>query len=224
MLPTAYEALAIVLLGLVPGFLATAFWTRAKTWKGRGSDLLTILQSLALSVVIQATVSWFTILWIYPDRQHLEDHPWRVAVWVVIVVLLVPIFGGSLVARLGDWIAAPTSIWTRKSLLRRIWAPYNWLFPPTVAPTIWDAFFADHIPDPSLLVVEFNDGTRVAGMYAVGAEAITSPAPQGLFLIEQWTVDDHGDPIGPIHNSGGVMITTTANIRAVRVIQGEQHG
>jgi len=77
MLPATYQALLIIILAIEPGFLAVSCWARAKTWKGRGTDLSTILNSLAVSLVIQIAASPLTIAWLLPVRDRLPEHAWR---------------------------------------------------------------------------------------------------------------------------------------------------
>lgn len=91
-LPSNTSAITAILLALVPGFVATSVWARARTWKGHTgvSDLRTILQSLALSLVVQVVISPLTITLNWPVRTHLGDYPERVAAWLGVSVLVVP--------------------------------------------------------------------------------------------------------------------------------------
>ena len=70
MLPTDPIALA-VLVAVVPGYLTIFFATRNSTWRGLTGDLQTLLQSLALSVLMQALMAPVTLLWLYPVRDDL---------------------------------------------------------------------------------------------------------------------------------------------------------
>jgi hypothetical protein len=215
MLPSTFQALAVFLLAIVPRFLATGFWARAKTWKGRPGDLLTVLQSIAVSLVIQVIVAPLTIYWLYPVRAHLEKYPWRICVWSALVVLIVPWVGGTVLGRLADWVFDPRLMVTGPSW-RRIVA---WLFRPAVPPTIWDWLFTANPPDGCFVVLEFTDGRRIAGTYSAGAYALTSPEPQGIFLPEEWALDDHGDLIAPVPGTGGVMLLSSSTIRQIRILK-----
>lgn len=134
MLPSTFQALAVLLLAIVPGFLATGFWARTKTWKGRPGDLLTVLQSIAVSLVIQVVMAPLTIYWLYPVRTHLDRYPWRLCLWAALVVLVVPWLGGTLIGRLADFVFDPRTIRSGSSRQRVV----AWLFRPSVPPTIWD--------------------------------------------------------------------------------------
>lgn len=74
-MPSSAEALFIAMLAVVPGFVATVVWARANTWKGAPGDLRLVLQSLALSLIIQAVAAPVTIVWLYPHRSALAEFP-----------------------------------------------------------------------------------------------------------------------------------------------------
>lgn len=217
MLPSTFQALAVLLLAIVPGFLATSFWVRAKTWKGRGPDLLTILQSIAVSLVIQVVMAPLTTSWLYPVRAHLEKYPWRVSIWAALVVLVVPWAGGTLLGRLADVVFDPIAIGTGGSWRRTL----GWLFRPAPPPTIWDWLFTANPPDGTFLVFEFSDGKRVAGTYSAGSIALTSPEPQGIFLSEEWILDENGDLFARLPGTGGVVILNSTNVRQIRILKSD---
>src|SRR2546425_13035447 len=83
-----------ILLATVPGYLTIYFATRNSTWRGLPGDLQTILQSLSLSVLMQGLLAPLTLLWIYPVRDALIHHPYRVAVWLMLVLLVLPFVVG----------------------------------------------------------------------------------------------------------------------------------
>lgn len=225
MVPTTYEALGIILLAIVPGYIATTFWSRAKTWKGRSTDLLTVLHSLAVSVVIQVVVSPLTLLWIAPEYNELLKHEWDIAVWLTLVVLIVPVVGGSGYARVVEWLSSHSVEWENVFLVGGLIKGPKRFFGSVAPPTIWDwTFDVSGMPDGAYLIVEFNDGKRVAGEYVVPARAQTSPDPPGLFLVAEWVLDDDGDLYQRRPGSSGVMIPSTANIRLIRILKGESGG
>lgn len=215
MLPATYQALTVALLAIVPGFLATATWSRAKTWRGFSADLTMVLRAIAGSLAIQVIVSPFTIWWLYPVRHHLDAHPWRIAAWITMVALAAPVVGGRLLAALDDAVfpvrfsEAPLPTWQR--LADAIWRP-------AAPPSLWDWFFTVQPPDGTFLV-ELADGTRRGGSFGEGGFALTSPEPHALYLPQEWTLDpDTGDPIVPVPNSGGILFPSDTAIRFVRVV------
>src|SRR6185437_5194813 len=93
--PVDITGLAIVLLAVVPGYLAVTIWGRRKTWKGRSTDLSTVVESITYSAVIQVVALPLTLTMLYPYRETLDAHEVRVAFWLIIVVLVLPIIGGT---------------------------------------------------------------------------------------------------------------------------------
>lgn len=166
------------------------------------------LQSLAISLAIQIVVSPLTILWLYPVRKQLDQHPWPVAVWLALAVLAVPVIGGSLVARLADEGFFPFK------------RGFAWLLRPTGPPTVWDWLFTANLPYESFLVIEFTDGHRIAGVFSEGSIALTSPEPHGMFLSREWSLDENGNLVDAIPGTAGVIIAGDANIRSIHILQG----
>lgn len=218
MLPGDLGTIGAALLAIVPGFLTTAVWARARTWKGPTGDLRTVLLSLAISVFIQLIVAPFTLTWLYPVRDRLAEFPERVTTWVALAVVVIPVFGGLAVGKLSNLLSDPVSPRVRGRFRRAI----AWLWPAGAPPSIWDWVFTARPPDESFVVIEFRDGRRVAGVFAEGSVALTSPEPQGLYLVSEWEMDPEGNLIGPLPDSAGVMILRTDDIRSVRILKEEK--
>jgi hypothetical protein len=218
MFPANIEAVISVLLAVVPGFITTTIWARARTWKGPAGDLRTILHSLVLSVVIQALVLPLTFTWIYPVRDRLDEFPERLGVWLFLVVLVVPLLVGAVSGRLTDYFADPSHSRVEGRFRRAIAR----LWPAPAPPSIWDWFFTVRPPNERFLVITFRDGSRVAGAFAEESLALTSPEPHGLFLSSEWLLDEYGDIVRPVESSEGIMIMDTESIRHIRVLRGEE--
>src|SRR5438270_1125248 len=139
-MPDTWVGLAVALLAIVPGFIATATWARARTWRGPSTDLRTVLQSLALSAAIQVVIAPLTILWIVPIRDHLDTHPWRVALWFFLTVLVLPLVAGVAVARTTDLLFDPRQ--SGHQAHRRAAAIVARLFKEPSPPSPWDWTFA----------------------------------------------------------------------------------
>lgn len=216
MFPATPEALLSVLLAVLPGFVMATVWARARTWKGPASDLRTVLQSLFLSVVIQVLLLPLTLAWIYPVRAVLNTFPERLAMWLLLAIVLVPVLLGGAFARLTDYFTDPRHSEVQGRFRRavaRVW-------PAAAPPTIWDWLFTVRPPHERFLVVTFKDGSRVAGAFAEHSMALTSPEPHGIFLTEEWLLDENGDLSRPIEGSDGIMIANTNEIRSIRVLRG----
>lgn len=219
MLPGSLQALVVLGIAVAPGFLCTTAWARAKTWKGPEGDLRTLLHSIVLSAVVQVVVSPLTIFWIYPEREVLEQFPERVAIWLALVVVVVPMVGGVAVGRLTDYLSAVRETEPRgwKSWLAKI-------KPAAASPSVWDWLFTTNPPDGRFLLIELDDGSRVAGVFAEGSMALTSPEPQGVFLISEWLVDDDGDITGERPDTLGILVPDIHRVRTVRVLKERQDG
>jgi hypothetical protein len=219
MLPTNTSAVTAFLLAVVPGFVATTVWARARTWKGPSGDLRTVLQALSLSLVVQVIVSPLTIAWIWPVRTHLDRYPERVATWLVVTVLVLPFALGLVGALLTDTLIRRSQKsltgWAR--LVSRFW-------PAPLPPSIWDWLLTTSPPNSSFLVLEFNDGRRVGGTFEKGSIAITSPDTHGLFLNVEWVLDEDGNLVEPIPGSTGTMIRVLDDVRSIRILEGSDDG
>jgi len=221
MLPATLEALAVVLVAVVPGYIAVTLWARTKTWERPATDLTLILLAIIFSAVIQALLFWMTVPWLWPIRDELIKHPWRVGLWAIVVLILLPAVGGIYAGRLSDLFFGarrqflPTDLagWRRELL-----PPVTELL-PQVLPTAWDRFLLWHIPRGHILIVTLDDGKRIAGSYYQGSFAMTSPQKQGIFLNREWTLDEKGELGRPIARSRGVLIPTIDSIKDIRVME-----
>ena len=169
MFPSNIEAVLAILLSIVPGFVMTTVWARARTWKGPSSDIRTILQSLALSGLVQTLLLPLTYGWIYPVRKQLEQYPERLAVWILLAVLVVPFMLGWGGGRLTDFLTDPAHSRVEGKLKRaaaRIWSA-------SAAPSVWDWLFTVRPPNERFLVVTFEDGAQLAGTFEEGSLALT---------------------------------------------------
>jgi len=100
--PTSLEALIVALLAVVPGFFATTTWARAKTWKEPSNDFRTVLQSLAISAVLQVLLLPYSLVVLYPARRQLNSYPLEVSLYLILAVLVLPLAGGRLASWLSD--------------------------------------------------------------------------------------------------------------------------
>jgi hypothetical protein len=215
-IPSTLQGLLIVLLAIAPGFLAATYWARAKTRRVPASDLHTILQALALSLVVQVIVAPLTYRFFYPVRAHIYDYDPRDLVgWLVLTVLVVPLVLGVALGKFEERYLAPRRDRTGESALHRL---FTQIWPPS-PPSSWDWFFMQVIPDGSFVLVEFEDGTRVAGTWERNSFATTSPEPHGLILAREWLVDEDGNFTTVVAQSAGVLIPSDAKIKKVRVLK-----
>lgn len=214
--PGTVEAVIVLLLAIVPGYLGIATWARAKTWRGFGGDLDTVLRSLAISLVVQVLMFPLALHWdlypkmAYPDQ--LSHDPRSVFAWLALTILLVPVGGGLCLSILYDRLLFPLS---RTPSSRLPW--YKQLAAPK-PPTGWDTFFLQNVPDGSFLLIELEDNSRIGGTWENGAYASTSPAAPAVFMPREWKVNDDLTFGGFVQNSAGVYITDASKIRRIRVL------
>jgi hypothetical protein len=175
MLPGDFGTIGAALLAIVPGFLAQSVWARARTWKGPAGDLRAVFLSLALSVVIQLILAPLTLTWLFPVRHRLPEFPERVVTWVALAVLVIPVFGGVTVGKLTNIISDPESPRVRGRLRRAI----AWIWPAGAPPSIWDWVFTVKPPHGSFVVIEFEDGRRLAGVFGEDSIALTVARTSG---------------------------------------------
>ena len=177
-MPGNLEAIAGLLLAIVPGFIASSVWVRARTWRGPPGDLRTILHSLAWSAAIQVVASPVTIHWLFPVRNDLGSYPERVAIWSALVILVLPLALGLGIAYF--LYAAEQRDW---------WIAHHW----REWPSAWDFLWTTRHVDGCYVVVEFDDHRRVGGWFGEGSNASTSPDAHGLFLNPEWVLNEVGD-------------------------------
>lgn len=197
-MPQSVEAVASILLAIVPGYLTLAVWARQKTWQGPGGDLRTVLQALAASAVIQVIAAPLTIAWLLQHSDEFDEFPERVALWALLVTLVLPLLIGLCAG----------------------WATNRWGFGVRTAPSVWDWLFGQYPPHGRFVVVQFRDGSWVGGAFAKNAMAVTSPEQQGIYLCPEWEVVD-GELTQERPGSGGLMIGKVDDIRWLRVLEPE---
>jgi hypothetical protein len=207
MLPDSATAIWVAFLAVVPGYVAVStFAGRQKTWRGSDTDLRTILQALWVSAIVQIVAAPVTLIAIYPDRSHLDQHPVRVAVWALLVVFVIPWMGARAFALISIRSGIGGGIF---------WA----VFTAPAAPSAWDRLFAASPPDGSFVIVEFTDGKQVGGSFSIGSFAITSPEARGLFLAEEWALDANGNLLQAVPGSRGILILDVSEVRSLRVLR-----
>jgi hypothetical protein len=215
--PDSLGAVVVVLVTLVPGFIAATVWARARIHRrAADSDLRIVLQSLVFTGVIQVLLAPLTLALIYPVRAAPLDHPGRLVGWSVIAVLLAPAVIGRLAAFATD------ALWPPDPLL---WSPsgQGWRRPAwgllrhSSPPSIWDAVAAAGTFDGRFVVIQFKDGHRIAGAFGSGSASITSPEPHGIFLSREWALDEDGELLAEVPGSCGIMVPSLDEVLWIRI-------
>jgi hypothetical protein len=150
---------------------------------------------------------------LYDQRHDLTEFPERVAIWALVVVLVIPVVGGISVGWVQDRLDVRRLRGDELSWIERTVATLQ-------SPSAWDWLFTGAPPFGKYLVIAFDDGTRVAGVYASGSVAITSPQAHGLFLCPEWVMDDSYELIQELPGSAGITVSDLTKVRWVRIIEG----
>lgn len=216
MIPSTIEAATVILLVIAPGYLAIHAWYRAKTWQGFGGDLDTVLRCLAASMLVQVPMFPLAV-WagIYPDVAHPGKHAAALFVWLLATVLLVPLAGGYLAGTLYGYFFLPDEMGKPATFWAYLWQRLRGIEPPTA----WDDAFLYRVPAGSALVIEFTDGSKVAGSWEYPGTAKTSPNTPGLFLPEEWALDEDGNLSHLVPASHGLLIPDARTIRQIRILK-----
>jgi hypothetical protein len=215
--PDSFVAVVVALVTVAPGFIATSVWARVRPWRGADGDARIVLQALVFTAIIHILCSPLTLALLYPVRDAPLDHPVRFLLWAFVVLLVVPALIGQLAARAAN-VVLPAD---RSLDPNRRSTGWRGLVQGFVGswdqPSIWDAVVTARTFDGCFVIVEFNDGRRVAGAFGTGAAAMNYPGQPGLFLNPEWALDEDGDLITEIPYSRGVMLPTLADVRWIRI-------
>lgn len=205
----------VLLVAVLPGYLTLWWWSRNRTWGGFPGDIHTVLESLAISALVQLAVSPLTLWKLYPVREHLMDHPVRLIGWAFLSLVLLPYVCGAGVARLSDWVFPGGS--------GRLtgWRAFVALFiRPSPEPSLWDWLVMSGRADGKFLLIEFTDGRRVAGTVGLGSIATTSPEVPGVLLFEEWALDEAGNIYAKVPGTAGTLVPDVRNARIIRILEG----
>ncbi len=177
----------LILVGFVlPGFVAVLLKERLYEVRGEESTFDRFLTTVYYSLLVYllpglalAFLSAFGLL----DRGDLEqffggDSPlWFTGLVAVAILLVLPALAA---------VAAWT--WMNSSARRRLFRWSDRLNPEHRTQTSWDFAF-DHEQD-LLLVVELEDGSRIAGYYGKRSHSGYGTRTRDLFLEERWDISE----------------------------------
>jgi Family of unknown function (DUF6338) len=199
-MPETFQALAVLVLALLPGALYVwAFERQAGAWGARLTDR--VLRFVEVSAILHALFApltyWLWITFIRSGRLSTGDVPLWLWVFPVLYVGM-PILGGSLVG-----------MGTRRN------AYWTKLFTgPEPAPRAWDHLFGAR-PDGWVLL-RMKSGAWIGGAYARIDANRTSyaagyPEDQDLYLVQRADVDSsgqfvYGDDGRPVLRGSGILV------------------
>jgi hypothetical protein len=184
-----------------------------------------VLLSIIFSAVIQVLLAWLTIPWVWAIRNDASHHIGRLAWWAFFALILIPALGGIVAGRLTDLFSGALGIPVPPLRDGKAWRnillpkPVTKLFPP-LPPSPWDRFFLERHADGQFVIITFDDGSAVAGSYYGRAFAATTPQVQGIFLAQEYAIQD-GKIGAEIVTSSGVLVPVTTKIKHVKILAAE---
>lgn len=200
-MPTTRDALIILVLFCLPGFLTDAVLSKQFARSKREVTEL-VLNVVLLSVVNYAIwVGPFIFLWwlrgVSPPslatyQQFLVRHPGWSFLLAFLVFFVTPIAEGAL----GGWLArSPGGRWFLAHVLDvRV----------RTIPKAWDYVFSQN--RYFIVLATLTDGSKVAGGWGTESFASSYPNDEDLYLEVVYSLDDEGAVERPVPQSGGILL------------------
>lgn len=201
--PATGSALLILVVFVLPGFVAVLLKERIYEVRGEEATfdrlLTTVYYSLLVYIPVALTVGLLSAVGALHRHDLDEFFHGRSPVWLTgllaLIVLLVLPAASSLIA--WAWVNSDARLaWQRRLDIN----------PVHRVPTSWD--FAFDSEQDLLLVVTLKDGSRVAGYYGRRSHSGYGTKTRDLFLEERWDFGDDGASLsGAAPLSIGVWIS-----------------
>jgi Family of unknown function (DUF6338) len=195
--PSTVEALAVVVIALIPGALYTwAFERLVGRWGIGFSDRL--FRFIGVSALLHALAAPVTYtLWRDFLREQAQPGLNDLPLWMWVVALL--------------YVAVPSALGYLVALgYQRQWKPIRAVLGSSSAPTAWDAIFSGN--PAGWILMRLKSGAWVGGEYAEGSYAGGYPEPADLFLSKECPIDQESgnfilDRVGqPLANGYGILV------------------
>lgn len=207
-MPTTIQALIILLLVVVPGYIFAL--TLLKSIANIAtSEWRFLLTTLALGAIVHAIMSRWTdrLVRIYDrDPHRLYDYFWEVLGWGAVTILVLPLGLGIGIG----WLARTDR---GDRLLTRFGFGYI-----SLLPSAWEYIFRK--PKGMYLRVHLRDGSVIGGLYSVSSFTANPPGVSDLFIEQVWILDEAGNFIQPIPTNRGAWIAHDI-ISYIEFLEGE---
>lgn len=202
MAPTTGNALLILLVFVLPGFVAVLLKERIYEVRGEESTfdrLLTVVYySLLVYLPVALVVGVLSAVGAVHQTDVVDFANGRSAIWLTALVALAVLLIFPALSALA------AAAWVRSDQ-RLTWQERLKINPVHRIPNSWD--FAFDSEQDLLLVVTLRDGNRVAGYYGRRSHSGYGTRTRDLFLEERWDFNDDGTALeGPAHRSVGVWV------------------
>jgi Family of unknown function (DUF6338) len=193
-MPSTIEALAILVLFFLPGYLAASWYVRNEP-HAEASGLPFLLAIAAWAAVIHS----IAFPWTVPLVLALQKDPVGAAEdfqhWFVVVVLVVPVLLGSFSGYL-----------MRTRRVGRVLARLG-MSVDTELPTAWDFALRGGRPGTYVLARLRDGDALIGGKLGTQSLAGVSPHRHDLFLEERWDLDSDGWFARPTASSRGIWLS-----------------
>lgn len=190
-IPTSVEAVAVIVLLFIPGYIFLQVTREAVAFIPQSTDARYFFAIITWGGLIHLAFFWWTshILDWYLGKS-LGQHEFTVAIWVFVVLILAPLGIGFI----GSWLIKQRWV---DNLLKRIGMDYI-----SRTPSAWN--YATKLGS-RWVRVHLKDGTLIGGAYDTNAFA-DDTGEKDLYLSRVYNLDDNGDFANEVPSSAGVWI------------------
>ena len=190
-LPTSLEAVAVIILLFIPGYVFQQSMRRAIPFVSKAVDARYFFSLIVCGGVVHLLYAWWTptlIDWYLDGR--LRDHPVAVVIWIVTVVFVTPAILGPIMSwvLMTRWIDQFLTLWGLSGVQRTTTA---WMYSTNLGPR-W-------------VRVYLKDGTTIGGLYESRSFS-DDTGSKDIFLESVYNLDANGDFEDPVPGNVGIWI------------------
>lgn len=190
-IPASLEAVAVVVLLFIPGYIFLQFTREAVAFVPQSADARYFFAVITWGGIIHLLFfAWTQRLLDWYLAKSLASHEIEVALWAMCALIAAPLMLGLA----GSWAIKQKVV---DDLLAKIGMDYV-----SRTPSAWN--YATKL-GARWLRVHLKDGTIIGGVYDESAFA-DDTVEQDLFLSEVYNLDEHGDFGDPVAASAGIWI------------------
>lgn len=191
-IPTSLEAIIIIVLIFIPGYLFLQFTKQTVAFVSKEVDARYFFALVVWGGIIHATSAYWTLPIInWYQNEAMTENSWYILRWSLAVLIALPILLGRISSRLAASTVAD----------ELIMKPFGFGFSKRI-PSAWNYAI---LTGPAFVRVHLTDGTVVGGAY--GAKSFADhESEQDIFLQTVYNLDENGDFESEVPASGGVWI------------------
>lgn len=191
-LPTSIEAVAVIVLLFIPGYILQQSMRRSIPYSSHAVDARYFFGLIVCGGFIHLLFAWWTpslIDWYRAGT--LRSHALPVVAWVTFVIFLTPMLLGPVISwvMLISWVDRALSLWGFDRVQRMSTA---WMYSTSLGPR-W-------------VRVHLKDGTVLGGVFQSGSFSDDTGA-QDIFLEQVYNLNDGGDFGDPVPDNVGIWIS-----------------